>query len=73
VGQGHANTARSDDEGTKHAAIYQKSEEPGETPDSPAVLTGRLGLETDLGGDLEATGATASQKGIANPNVTGRR
>jgi len=73
VEQGRANSAHLEDGDTKHAAIYQKREESGETPDSLMVLAVISALETDLGGDLEAAWAAASQKGIADANVSGRR
>src|ERR1700693_4978677 len=73
VEQGRANSAHLEDGDTKHAAIYQKREESGETPDSLMVLAVISALETDLGGDLEAAWATTSQERITNAHVAGSR
>jgi hypothetical protein len=71
VRQGHANTARSNDGDSKHAAIYQKREESGENARLSMVLAVVPGLETDLGGDLEAPRAAASQERITDAHVAG--
>lgn len=71
VRQGRANRVRSEDGDTKHAAIYQKREESGENARLSMVLAVVPGLETDLGGDLEAPWAAASQEGITDAHVAG--